>query len=263
MRKIYFDGNVLVKVNVKLRTRKDLTIYSEKPKDAQVINCPGGIIEINEDFGSFLADIYVKGGFTCYENVLMAPTDLSRIYEMLLKNTGTVENILGIDIPEELKKTVYMQQFIFLRSAVELYLYSLIAYVLGKDEKYYDNIINGYSAVSCCKTKKKFENIINGKDCYDLKLSRITDIIESIFYNHVELVGDVYNIILDIDIRDELNKLFPSEYNKIRNDIAHRCGYKPNGVAIDISIELINEYLVRIKENCKSIYDKLTKTLGE
>lgn len=32
MRKIYFDGNVLVKGNVKLRTRKDLTIYSEKPK---------------------------------------------------------------------------------------------------------------------------------------------------------------------------------------------------------------------------------------
>lgn len=263
MRKIYFDGNVLVKGNVKLRTSNDLHSYSEKPDDAYVIDCPGGTYEINEDFGSFLADIYVKGGFTCYENVLIAPTELSVIYKMLLDNTGIVEDILKMDTPEGLKRTVYMQQFIFLRSAVELYLYSLIAYALGKTEKYYDNIINGYSAISCGKTREKFKNIINCKDCYDIKIGRLTDIIESIFYNHVELVGDIYNIILNIDIRDELNKLFPTEYNKIRNDIAHRCGYKPNGAAIDISIELINEYLVRIKENCKSIYDKLIKRLGE
>lgn len=263
MRKIYFDGNVLVKGNVKLRTSNDLHSYSEKPDDAYVIDCPGGTYEINEDFGSFLADIYVKGGFTCYENVLIAPTELSGIYKMLLDNTVIVEEILKMNTPEGLKKTVYMQQFIFLRSAVELYLYSLIAYVLGKDEEYYNNIINGYSAISCGKTKKIFENIINSKDCYDLKLSRLTSVIENIFYNHVELVGDIYSIILNIDIRDELNKLFPSEYNKIRNDIAHRCGYKPNGIAIDISIELINEYMLTIKENCKSIYDKLIKTLGE
>lgn len=51
---------------------------------------------------------------------------------MLLKNTDVVENILGIDTSEELKRTVYMQQFIFLRSAVKLYLYSLIAYVWVK-----------------------------------------------------------------------------------------------------------------------------------
>lgn len=262
MRKIYFDGNILVKGNVKLRTRKNLVIYSEKPEGAYVIDCPGGTYEINEDFGSFLADIYVKGGFTCYEDVLIAPTNLSGIYEMLLKNTGAVENILRIDTPEGLKRTVYMQQFIFLRSTVELYLYSLIAYVLGKDKKYYDNIIKGYSAISH-KTKNKFAEIINGKDCYDIKLGRLTNIIENIFYNHVELVGDIYSIILKIDIRDELNKLFPSEYNKIRNDIAHRCGYKPNGVAIDISIELINEHMDTIKEYCKSIYDKLINTLGE
>lgn len=134
---------------------------------------------------------------------------------------------------------------------------------MGKDEKYYDNIINGYSAIFYCKTKKKFENIINGKDCYDMKLSRITDIIENIFYNHVELVGDIYDIILNIDIRDELNKLFPSKYNSIRNDIAHRCGYKPNGIAIDIPIEFINEFLTTIKKNCKSIYDRLIVALGE
>lgn len=158
MRKIYFNGNVLVKGNVKLRTSNDLHIYSEKPDDAYVIDCPDGTYEINEDFGSFLSDIYVKGGFTCYENVLIAPTDLSVIYKMLLDNTAIVEEILKMNTPEELRRTVYMQQFIFLRSSVELYLYSLIAYVLSKDEKYYDNIINGYSAISCGKTKKIFEN---------------------------------------------------------------------------------------------------------
>lgn len=195
MRKIYFNGNVLVKGNVKLRTSNDLHIYSEKPDDAYVIDCPDGTYEINEDFGSFLADIYVKGGFTCHENVLIAPTDLSVIYKMLQDNTAIVEEILKMNTPEGLKRTVYMQQFIFLRSAVELYLYSLIAYVLAKDEKYYDNIINGYSAISCGKTKKRFEKIINSKDCYDIKIGRLTDIIENIFYNHVELVGDIYSII--------------------------------------------------------------------
>lgn len=257
IRKVYIDGNVLVKDGTFIG--KDLCIYAEpkRKEDAdkiiEILN-EDKILEITENFGSPYVDYYVSGGFAVlYKNG--ASFFCEKISDDLLSRTikqlDEVRELLDIQLPNlTLYPLLYREQHSAVMSIMENFLYCMILRELIYDrDKLFTNIRTYSNIVQFRRLKPKIDE--SDDDLYVFLIGYITDFV----YHRFSQVRDLYDLVFRLDITDYIKEI-EIEVDK-RNNIVHRNGKDLNGEPMPINKEEVVEFIEKVQYATTKIWNNI------
>lgn len=257
--KIFIDGGVLIK-NGTFFAGNYIVMYAseDEKKDAEVIEVPSGILEVEGDYGSIFNNYYIRGGLTFYsgEDIEFIFEDQERTFSIYKDCINKVERLIDeSSIPDSLINLFYQQQFSSAFGALELFLYNTFMRQVCNDYNIYNKVIDAH--LRCFERCNEDKKIAKGENCLE-KEKWFIEKTQNIVYHNVKQVKDIFhhafNINVDLDVlEDDIN---------MRNDIAHRMGYTVKGKPVVITDsdvlaligktdKIVENLTLEIKKNCK------------
>lgn len=257
MKCIYIKGNVLIKEGGIFYTRDLVTYAKTIPNGADIIEPEGGILVIDDVYGSPYCNYYVSGNIAGYNSpFILTNPDLSP--DFLIKKFSMISALLSMDKTKDDIHNLFLQeQYLAVYSLIEFYLFSLILRGLLKPDRFQNLLDYDYNTVekNTYKIIPQLHKIIKRNDINnDEKYLKIVSYLKGVIYHRKDNVEILYKIIFDYNFTDKI-KILDGAFIDRRNDFAHRLGYNKDMIPTKITKEDIETLIEKAKNLIIEIYE--------
>lgn len=172
------------------------------------------------------------------------------VLQLYKDEIGKIQELMKVPIPKHLVSTYYMQLFIGVIGALELFLDELLSCLVLGQKEFYDAFLNNCSyKIPLSKVEDSAQNM----------QKTIFQIIHNEVSHRLDKMGKLYKEVLGVDF-PPVGKM--SEKIKTRHDLVHRNGFQVNDKSLRF-VDISDKDILSLIGTSNNFIDSLYRSLEE